>query len=344
MKDIICVGGSNTSFRRPDERRFYKGYCPDTNDMDCGNGSYPEAIHRNFRNKVYNLGVAGNTIEACVLSVISFSSKLLKEGNNNFSIIFNCPDFYRKSFYLSDSMRKIKNIKDDLINPINNNYLFTNTQSGFLLVGGIQNVSKTAYSDDNLYKIAKVYSEHLFSFEQSEINAITHLLLFQNFCKANNISYKIFFDFDFVSSPNLEYFDLDTTNEETYFKSYFLDKKLIKKEPLGYIKHDEFVYDLFKMLDLNEFWFYKDENVEYGGIHEWLFKNNEYKEGDDEYIAFFFEDIEMTAFELKDRIIKLKVDRAKQKMKEGKFFNTAHPTYYYWEKFVKDVMIHWDLF
>jgi hypothetical protein len=241
-------------------------------------------------------------------------------------------------------MRKIKNIKDDLINPINNNYLFTNTQSGFLLVGGIQNVSKTAYSDDNLYKIAKVYSEHLFSFEQSEINAITHLLLFQNFCKANNISYKIFFDFDFVSSPNLEYFDLDTTNEETYFKSYFLDKKLIKKEPLGYIKHDEFVYDLFKMLDLNEFWFYKDENVEYGGIHEWLFKNNEYKEGDDEYIAFFFEDIEMTAFELKDRIIKLKVDRAKQKMKEGKFFNTAHPTYYYWEKFVKDVMIHWDLF
>ena len=344
MRDIICVGGSNTSFRRPDKRRFYEGYCPDADDANASTGSYPEVIHRNFGNKVYNLGVAGNTIEACILSVISFSNKLLKEGNTNFSIIFNCPDFYRKSLYLSDSMRKIKNIKDDLINPVNNNYLFTDTQSGFLLMGGIQNVSKESYSDDNLFKIAKVYSEHLFSFEQSEMNAFTHLLLFQNFCKANNIQYKIFFDFDFLSSPNMKYFELDTTNEETYFKSYFIDKKLTKKDPLGYIKHDEFVYDLFKMLDLDKFWFYKDENVEYGGIHEWLFKNNEYKDGDAEYTAFFFEDTEMSPLELKDRPVKLKVSRAKEKMKNGTFFNTAHPTYYYWEKFVKEIMINWNLF
>jgi hypothetical protein len=26
------------------------------------------------------------------------------------------------------------------------------------------------------------------------------------------------------------------------------------------------------------------------------------------------------------------------------FFNTAHPTYYYWEKFVKEVMVDWNLF
>jgi hypothetical protein len=48
-------------------------------------------------------------------------------------------------------MRKIKNIKDNLDNPINNNYLFSDTQSGFLLLGGIQNIYKDAYSDDNLF-------------------------------------------------------------------------------------------------------------------------------------------------------------------------------------------------
>jgi hypothetical protein len=98
------------------------------------------------------------------------------------------------------------------------------------------------------------------------------------------------------------------------------------------------------MLDLNNFWFYKDDNVQYGGIHEWIFKNNEYKEGDDEYIAFFFEDTEMTPQQLQDKPTKLKVSRAKEKMKNGTFFNTAHPTYYYWEKFVKEIMVHWNLF
>jgi hypothetical protein len=344
MKDIICVGGSNTSYRRPGKKRFTEAYCPSIGSQDADTGSYPEVIHRNFGNKVYNLGVASNTVQAAVLSTISLSNKLLNENNHNFSIIFNCPDFYRQSFYVSDKMRKIKNIKDDLVNPINNNYLFGENQSGFLLLGGVQNVSKDAYSDDNVFKMAKTYSEHLFSFEESEIKALTHLLLLQNFCKSNKIPYKIFFDFDVLSYPNMNYFELNKTNEETYFKSYFVDKQLTKKEPLAYIKKDEYVYDLFKMLDLNNFWFYKDENVDYGGIHEWIFKNNEYKDGDDEYTAFFFEDTELSAYELKDRPIKLKVSRAKEKMKKGIFLETAHPTYYYWEKFVKEIMVDWNLF
>ena len=83
---------------------------------------------------------------------------------------------------------------------------------------------------------------HLFSFEEAEIKSITHLLLLQSFCKTNNIQYKIFFDFDVLSLPDMNYFELDKTNEETYFKSYFIDKVLTKKEPLGYIKKDEYVY------------------------------------------------------------------------------------------------------
>jgi hypothetical protein len=343
MRDIICVGGSNTSYRRPDKRRFKDGYCP-TFDNNDNIGSYPEAIHTHFGNRVYNLGVAGNTIQSSVLSVLSLANEFISKGNTNFSIIFNCTDFYRQSFYFSDSMRKIKNIKDNLDNPINNNYLFGEDNSGFLLLGGIQNLSKDIYSDKNLYQIISSYSNNLFSFEDCELKALTHLLLFQNFCKANNIPYKIFFDFDNFSSPTTPWFDLDKTNEETYFKSYFINKQLIKKDALGYIKKDAYVFDLFKMLDLDKCWFYKDENIEYGGIHEWLFKNNEYKDGDDEYIAFFFEDTEMTPNQLQDRPVKLKVSRAKEKMKNGIFFETAHPTYYYWEKFVKEIMIDWNLF
>lgn len=343
MRDIICVGGSNTSYRRPDKRRFKDGYCP-TFDNNEGIGSYPEAIHHLYGNNVYNLGVAGNSVQTCVLSVLSLATEFINKGNTNFSIIFNCSEFYRQSFYFSHNMLKVKNIKNIEHNPVRNNYLFTNDNSSFFLVGGVQNISKESFDDDNLFKITKVYSDHLFSFEECEIKALTHLLLFQNFCKANNIPYKIFFDFDNFSSPDMNWFELDKTNEETYFKSYFIDKKLTKKEPLGYIKKDPYVYDLFKMLDLNNFWFYETDEVKYGGIHEWIFKNNEYKTGDNEYIAFHFEDIEKTPNELKDKTTLLTIQSAKQKMKKGVFFETAHPTYYYWEKFVREVMANWNLF
>ena len=241
-------------------------------------------------------------------------------------------------------MLKIKNITNIDNNPVKNNYLFGDDNSGFLLVGGVQNISKTSFDDENLYKVAKAYSEHIFSFEECEIKALTHLLLFQNFCKANNIPYKIFFDFDNFSLPDMNWFEIDRTNEETFFKSYFVDKKLTKKEPLGYIKKDPYVYDLFKMLDLTKCWFYETDEIKYGGIHEWIFKNNEYKEGDDVYIAFHFEDTEKTPYELKDKTTLLTIQSAKEKMKKGVFFETAHPTYYYWEKFVKEVMVHWNLF
>ena len=89
MKDIICVGGSNTSFRRPEKERFKDAYCPIGTHRDANIGSYPEAIHRNFGNKVYNLGVASNTVQAAVLSTISLATKLLNDGNRLLNLVFN---------------------------------------------------------------------------------------------------------------------------------------------------------------------------------------------------------------------------------------------------------------
>ena len=56
-----------------------------------------------------------------------------------------------------------------------------------------------AAGNDKLFEMIQPYGEHIFNFEQAEIKALTHLLLLQNFCKVNNIPYKIFFDFNFFS-------------------------------------------------------------------------------------------------------------------------------------------------
>jgi hypothetical protein len=78
-----------------------------------------------------------------------------------------------------------------------------------------------------------------------------------------------------------------------------------------------------------------------------MYKNNEYKEGDDEYIALYKEDVidnNGLVFNISDDIHKISINTAKEKIKKGLFRETSHPTYYYWEKFVKEVMIDWNLF
>lgn len=346
MRDIICAGCSHTNFRTLQTESILNGYIPPIKD-NFTNNSYPEAIHRNYGNKVYNAGLISNSVSTSVLSIISIATRLMKEGNTNFSIILQSTDFERQHLYLSDEVRKIKNINKNIKRPFTNNYLFKNNKSGFLQLGGLQGVNDDYTNCDVVFEMAKMYSKHIYSNENCTINSLTHLLLLQNFCKANNIPYKIFKMMDLFSRPIFPFFDLDKTNEETYFKSFFIDKKLPKKEYLGYVKSDEYIYDLFQMLDLNNMWFYSDDNVKHGGMFEWMYKNNEYKEGDVDYIALYKEDVPddtNMAHTVSDDIHRIPVFVAKQKMKNGLFRDTSHPTYYYWEKFVKEVMVNWNLF
>ncbi len=344
-RDIICAGCSHTSFRKLLPERVLDGYTPPA-DKFFYNGSYPEAIHRNFGNKVYNAGLMSNSVAGSVLSIMSIASRLLREGNNNFSVILQATDFERQHLYLSDEVRKFKKIKENVEWPITNNYLFKDNKSGFLQMGGMAQINSKTYTDcDVIMDMGKAYSKHLYSNENCTINSLIHLILLQNFCKVHNIPYKIFKMMDLFSSPIFPFFDIDYTNSDTYFKSFFIDKKLPKKEPFGYVKSDEYIYDLFQMLDLDNMWFYSDENISHGGFFEWIYKNNEYKEGDSDYIALYVEDVSPDmAYMVNDNTHRISIYTAKDKMQKGTFRETSHPTYYYWNKFVNEVMLDWDIF
>ena len=357
MRDIIVAGCSFTNFRNLQKERILDGYTPSVDECFT-NGSYPEAIHRNYGNKVYNAGVMGNSVGTSVLSIISIASRLLKEGNNNFSIILQSTDFDRQGLYFPDYLKKIKNIGKNVIGPLNNNYLFGNDDCGFIQFGGMAGIDEDNYSEcKNITKIAKAFSENIYSPEYCNINSLTHILLLQNFCKANNIPYKIFFCSNLFCEKPFPFFDLDKTNVETYFKSFFIDKKLPKKKELGNINSDPYVSDLFNILDMEGLWFYKTEETNYGGMFEWFFKNNEYKEGDLEYIPLYYEDAagfyhhktennfeRVWSKRPDDTKHLLPIEKAKEDMKNGLWWDMGHPSYYYWEKFVKEVMVNWNLF
>jgi hypothetical protein len=354
MRDIIVAGCSFTNFRDLQKERVLDGHTP-TADEQFRNGSYPEAIHRNYGNKVYNSGLMGNSVSTSVLSILSIANRLMKSGNNNFSVILQSTDFERRGIYVPDYYRKIKNIKNNAVWPKNNNYLFSDDNSGFIQFGGLSTVTENNYTDcESVLKIAKSFSENIYTPEYCNIDALTHILLLQNFCKANNIPYKIFFSSNLFCEKVFPFFDLDKKNVETYFKTFFIDKKLPKKDELGNIKSDPYVYDLFNMLDMDGIWFYETEETKYGGMYEWFFKNNEYKEGDLEYKPLYIEDTSKdnlygTPFGTMplvpdDSKHMLPITKAKTDMREDKWWDMGHPTYYYWERFVKEVMVDWNLF
>jgi hypothetical protein len=296
----------------------------------------------------------GNSVSTSVLSILSTANRLIKLGNNNFSVILQSTDFERRGIYVPDYYRKIKNIKNNAVWPKNNNYLFGDDDSGFIQFGGVSTVSENHYTDcKNIFKIAQSFSENIYTPEYCNIDALTHILLLQNFCKANNIPYKIFFSSNLFCEKVFPFFDLDKTNVETYFKTFFIDKKLPKKDELGNIKSDPYVYNLFNMLDMDGIWFYETEETKYGGMFEWFFKNNEYKEGDLEYSPLYVEDASHVFHNglrcvysgmADDSKHMISIDLAKKNMKDNTWWDTGHPTYYYWDKFVKEVMVNWNLF
>lgn len=353
MKDIICAGCSFTNFGDLQKESILFGHTSITTERFI-NGSYPEAIHRNYGNKVYNAGMLSNSVSTSVLSIISIASRLLKEGNSNFSVILQSTDLIRQGIYIPDYFKKIKNIKTDLAWPKNNNYLFGKDTSGFTQFGGVQNVDDTYSECKNTIRLAKTFSETIWTPEYCNINSLTHILLLQNFCKANKIPYKIFFSSNLFCKPITPFFNLDKTNVETYFKSFFVDKKLHNKKELSDISSDPYVFNLFTMLDMNDIWFYETSETKYGGMYEWFFKNNEYHEGDAFYTPLYIEDaayVYQTACGRTDWSTAqtdfkhiMPIEKAKTDMKNGTFWETGHPTYYYWEKFVKEVMTDWNLF
>ena len=339
MRDIICAGCSFTSFRLLEKEVVIDGITPPMGDI-YPLGSYPEAINRNFGNKVYNSGMAGNNIATSVLSIISTANRLLKEGNTNLSVILQCTEFTRQSFYFPSNFQIRRNIGIDTTNVRNNNYLFTDDNSGFFQFGTIGNVSDGFSDYKEIVEIARAFSDNIYSVEYCYINSLTHILLLQNFCKVNNIPYKIFCKTESFSVPFFPIYKIDESSVENYFKTYFVNKKVAIKNPLSFVKSDAYVYDLFKMLDLDRFWFYEDVDCKYGGITEWVYARNVYREGEDTYIAQYVEDIDGTPVDYEPRY---PIQRAKDKMKNGTFCNNGHPTYYYWDLFTKNEITKWGV-
>jgi len=338
MREIICAGCSFTNFNTLSEDAVIHGITPEIDGINPL-GSYPEAIHRNYRNKVYNAGMAGNNISTSVLSLISIAERLLKE-HKKISIILQCTEFTRQSHYFPASFQIMRNIAGDGAAVRNNNYLFDGSENGFFQFGNLSDVSDNFSNNKSLVNVAKNISQNLFTIESSYINSLTHILLLQNFCKVYKIPYKIFCKTESFSLPFYPIFKIDTISVENEFKSIFIDKQFQNKRKLAFVNSDPYIKNLFGMLDLDNFWFLDDENCKFGGITEWVYLKNIYKQGDETYTPLVVEDIEGNPTEFQPLY---PIERAKEKIKNHTFSPNVHPSYFYWDYFVKSEVLKWEL-
>ncbi|NDB29459.1 hypothetical protein EB155_07195, partial [archaeon] len=169
MRDIICSGCSFTNFEFINEDKVLRGITPEIDGVNPL-GSYPEAIHRNFGHKVYNAGMAGNNISSSVLSIIAIADRLIKEGRK-VSVILQCTEFTRQSYYMPVSFQIMKNVAGDTNAVRNNTYLFDGSESGWFQFGTLGNTMNGFSENPNLTDIAKSLSD-IFTIESAYINSL----------------------------------------------------------------------------------------------------------------------------------------------------------------------------
>jgi hypothetical protein len=128
------------------------------------------------------------------------------------------------------------------------------------------------------------YWKYMYSEQESFLKTLEYILRVQNYCEVNKIKYKfcswqnIFnrYDFDDPSGQKLsghEIWIMDWFDDEHWTPDRFwpkeLNQKISKDTPLLKDIYPQTTH-LWDMIDFDKFWFYEDDQVEYGGLAEWV--------------------------------------------------------------------------
>jgi hypothetical protein len=298
-KYIICSG---CSFTRQLKRLGLNGTDTDFLEDDFKFWRWPHHIQKKFPHlKVYNLGNPTNDNGVIAHSVMKKITDLIEDGVNpkNIKVIIQWSDQNRNSFFISNKIADINNSKildideTDLTNNgllnfnkwahlsafAEENY-FDKKKWGYYLLTGGYSVEHINYIKD----IINIHSKYV-SNEESSIRFFTNIILIQNFCKINNISDIFMFNlsYNFIIEHEPKYYEK--------IQNVYINKK-IPQFISEFKTNNPYISYLYKNIDFENFWFFKNEYTNVGGQLEWavsefdfikdkrLFMEHDYVEGD----------------------------------------------------------------
>ena len=236
MKYIVTTGCSFTNFR--------------TTWSD-----YLEEHFENTDTTVINVGYKGSSNDIILRGIITNVERLLSEGKEIAGVIIQLTTMERK-FMIS----KIREYHGEFqMSPPIQNLIKRSSWSSWLmpLNEGFDN-SITYWK--NYYKY--VHTDELHFFELLE-----KIFMVQCYLKSKNIKYKMFCGWDlFTDSGEKDIFSKDISYEN-------IDNKLLK-DKFCHCQIDTHnsqfgITDYWDMIDWDNWWFFSNDKIKYGGLTEW---------------------------------------------------------------------------
>ena len=319
MKHIVCGG---CSFTRQQKRIGINGTSDDFMDDSKNMWRWPHHIQSIYDCKVHNLGNPTNDNQVISFSIIDKVNELIDSGvsSDDIFVITQWSDAQRRSFFISDSVSKMCNSELKYNDNNENAYAHVSAyldnsdknigKNGYFIQSGGYSYNHVLYDVVDIFdKIAEYSSDEYFL-----IGHFKNILFLQNYLKLKGI--------DFIQF-NLS-FNFQFCGEDLNYKSIYYDKK-IPKCNFDFKYHNPYVQSLYKMIDMNKMWLYKDEFTNCGGITEWAIRNYKYEEDTQ---LFMEHDLEYTFNSIEEFISSRNID-------ENPY---GHPSEQMNKKFVKMVL------
>jgi hypothetical protein len=308
---------------------------------------------------VINVANVTNDNQSIARSIIYKIEKLKKEGidTSDISVIVQWSSFYRNSFFVSPSKIK-ENPKlklpqhrrrwDDDYAHINdfveeksemgeNGYYFL---SGGFFMEHIKNPMK---------EFAALNLGWVHSYEERMLCFLETIVMLQLYLKSNNIKYKMFniannfsdtYVLNLIKSGGFPRFKPEYSKHNELYE--ILYNKYVPNtwnDSMRY-KDNPYLNYYWNLIDWNSFWFYEEENIhKYGGVTEWAIKNFDINDTstNQEYhnILFMEQSKNNKPFKTFDEMLENYEDwRCPLGHVSAKMYN----------KFVKDIILKWELF
>lgn len=271
MKHIVCGG---CSFTRQGKRIGIDGTSDNFMEDNLPFWRWPHHIQKKYDCKVHNLGNPTNDNQVIAFSIINKVNELLDSGikPSDVFVIPQWSDSNRRSFFISNEISKQYNSELKYKDNDENAYAHVSSyldnsdenigKNGYFIQSGGYSYNHVLYNVVDVFdKIAEYSSEEYFL-----IGHFKNILFLQNYLKLKGI--------DFIQF-NLSY-NFKSAWDDMNYHSIYYDKK-IPKSFFDFNYKNPYVQSLFKMIDMDKMWLYRDDMTNNGGITEWSIRNYDYK-------------------------------------------------------------------
>jgi len=229
--------------------------CSFTNFRTTWSDYLSEYYNTNKNTEVITIAAKGNSNDIILRGIITYVDKLLKEGNEIECVLIQLTTMERK-FMINKGYWEMS--------PPAQNFLKSSWSSWFMPVneGFKNNIDfwKTYWTD--------IHSDELHFFELLE-----KIFMVQLYLKSKNIKYKMFSGWDVFTDSTAGDIFSKTTPYENYNNPLLKDKfnhcEANPGNSQGRATSPFGIPQLWDLIDWDNWWFFSNDKIKYGGITEW---------------------------------------------------------------------------